>query len=162
MPVVAVADRRRSVVSAVFCALVVCSIPAPELQRHHRRYIPPPTSPLRKTGRSDRMTVPARERTPRVPPEGRARISSPDPSGDRGYKRAPFVIHVRAFRFGCYRKYSGKIAPFTGIIPDYLTLSQLFLHPLFASWYSPFPMPLLLLCMGGNNDTLYKYATPRW
>lgn len=29
-------------------------------------------------------------------------------------------------------------------------------------WYSPFPMPPLLICIGDNHDTLYKYVTPPW
>lgn len=28
-----------------------------------------------------------------------------------------------------------------------------------AFWYGPLPMPLLLICMGGNHDTVYKYMS---
>lgn len=58
MAAVTVADRRRSVISAVFCTLVVPRIPVLQLQRHHRSHIPLPTSSLQKTGRPGRMTVP--------------------------------------------------------------------------------------------------------
>lgn len=51
MAAVTVADRRRSVISAVFCTLVVRCIPVLQLQRHHRSHIPLPTSLLQKTGR---------------------------------------------------------------------------------------------------------------
>lgn len=59
MAAVTVADGLRSVVWAEPRTLVIGCIPAPELQRHHRRNIPPPTS-LQKTGWSGRMTVPTR------------------------------------------------------------------------------------------------------
>lgn len=59
MATATVADRRRSVISAVFCTLVVRRIPVLQLQRHHRSHIPPfpPTSPLLEPGRASRMTV---------------------------------------------------------------------------------------------------------
>lgn len=58
MATVTVADRRWSVISAVFCTLVVRCIPVLQLQRHHRSHIPLPTTFLQKTGRASRMTVP--------------------------------------------------------------------------------------------------------
>lgn len=95
MAAVTVADRRRSVVSAVFCTLVVRGIPALKLQRHHRRNIPLPTS-LQKTGQPGRMTVPTNAQTPRLSPEGCPREESGNSEGDtKGEKVLILDLHAR-------------------------------------------------------------------